>query len=179
MQKSNIFYFFINTTLCFLSLTLLNGCGSTSNTIQKDRDFNFILKYGVDARNILNTFEGTYTKDMVVDSSITITFSLSKDELDSIKSEMEEIKIFEYPEKFEPNENDDSSSNIGSTYLPFKTFYFKIRMGEKEKEITWIDYNHSKARKAIKLRILIYRIKDLIESKEEYKKLPPPNGGYL
>jgi hypothetical protein len=137
------------------------------------------LKYGVDAKNILNTFDGTYTKDMVVDSLITIKFSLSKEELDSIKSEMEEIKIFEYPEMFNPNETDDPPSYPLEFSFPFRTYYFKIKMGDKVKEILWADSNQSVAIKARRIRNLIYRIIDLIESKAEYKKLPRPNGAYI
>ena len=38
--------------------------------------FNLISKYGVRAKNELNTFEGTYTKDMVMDPSITVIDSI-------------------------------------------------------------------------------------------------------
>jgi len=137
------------------------------------------MKYGIDARNILNTFEGTYTKDMIVDSSITIKLQLTQPELTSISYEMEDIKIFEYPEKFSPRESDGPPSNIQSFAEPHSTYYFKIRIGEKVKELFWDDRNESVAMKAIKLRSLIRRIQTMIEGKEDYRKLPHSKGVYL
>ncbi len=43
-------------------------------------DFNIIFRYGVGAKNELDTFNGTYTWDMVVDPSITVNLSLSNKE---------------------------------------------------------------------------------------------------
>ena len=63
-------------------------------------NFNLIFKYGVGAKNELNTFEGTYTKDMVMDPSITVNLSLSKEELDRIYKKIVEINFFGYPDQF-------------------------------------------------------------------------------
>ena len=72
--------------VCLISSSLflyLTGCdnispakGSADNTPQES-DFNFIFKYGVSGRNTLDTFKGTYTKDMVLDPAITIELTLS------------------------------------------------------------------------------------------------------
>ena len=62
--------------------------------------FNLIFRYGVGARNELNTFKGTYTRDMVQDPSITIPLSLTKDDLDKIYQKMVEIDFFSYPDEF-------------------------------------------------------------------------------
>jgi hypothetical protein len=42
------------------------------------RDFNILLKYGVGAKNELNTFDSTYTKDLVAWAPITITVPLRR-----------------------------------------------------------------------------------------------------
>ena len=49
---------------------------------------------------ILDTFKGTYTKDMVMDPSITVPLSLSEEEMDRIYQKMVEIDFFNYPDKF-------------------------------------------------------------------------------
>ena len=170
---------FINYISCLSFLLIYNGYGITSNLAQNDHGFHFILKYGIGGKNILNTFDGTYTKDMIVEPSFKTKLSLSKEELNTIKNEMEEIKIFGYPEEYSPRENDGPPSDIVSLNEPHSTYYFKIRIGDKVKEIFWVDSNGSIARKAIKLRSLIRRIQKMIVGKEEYKKLPPTKGGYL
>jgi len=45
------------------------GCGAPTPS---DSNFNLIFKYGVGAKNEFNTFKGTYTKDMVMDPSVTV-----------------------------------------------------------------------------------------------------------
>ena len=47
-------------------------------------DFVFELKFGVRAKNILDTENGTFTKDMILDPNITINLVLSNRELDLI-----------------------------------------------------------------------------------------------
>ncbi len=65
-----------------------------------DSTFNLIFKYGVDAKNILNTFEGTYTKDMIPDPPIATKLSLTREELDTIYKKMVDIDFFSYPDVF-------------------------------------------------------------------------------
>ncbi|MBC2579142.1 hypothetical protein [Clostridium sp. DJ247] len=63
--------------LClFLIIFSLASCNSTSTKNQlpasKPKDFNFVFNYGVNAKNQLDTTKGQYTKDMVVEPSITM-----------------------------------------------------------------------------------------------------------
>lgn len=51
-------------------------------------DFDYVLKYGVNAKNELNTFSHTYTRDMVTDPPITVHFKLSDEEMQKIYNEM-------------------------------------------------------------------------------------------
>ncbi len=61
---------------------------------------------------------------------------------------------------------------------PSEMFYFRIRADRRIKEIYWDDYTISHSREAMELRALIYKIRDIVKSKETYKKLPPATGGY-
>lgn len=139
-------------------------------------NFNLIFKYGVGAKNELNTFEGTYTKDMVIDPSITVDLSLSKEELDRIYQKMIEINFFGYPDEFSVFVPPWQSVGI---VTPYASYYFKVEYNSKVKELWWEDEITNENEKADKLRELIKLIRDIIESKEEYKKLPPPRGGYI
>ena len=145
-------------------------------TIPSEFNFNLIFKYGVGARNELNTFKGEYTKDMVLDLPITVSLSLSNDELDRIYQKMVAINFFDYPDKFSVSV--PPGETIGMV-TPYSSYYFKVEYNSKIKELSWEDNITNKDEKAEKLRELIKLIVEIVESKEEYKKLPPPRGGYM
>jgi hypothetical protein len=136
----------------------------------KPKDFNFVFNYGVNAKNQLDTIKGQYTKDMVIDPSVTTNLILSDEEMSIIYSEMKKINILNYPENFNPK------SNMHRT--PFETYSIKIAIDGKEKYIYWKDENISESKKAIELRVLFKKIQEIIINKEQYKKLPVANGGY-
>lgn len=52
------------------------------------------------AKNELNTFNGNYTKDMVVDPPVTVNLTLSEKEMNTIHDKMAEINFFDYPDEF-------------------------------------------------------------------------------
>ena len=138
--------------------------------------FNLIFKYGVMAKNELNTFEGIYTKDMVMDPSITINLSLTEEELDRIYQKMVEIDFFDYPDEFSvPVEE----GGLVTMVTPYSSYCFKVEYDSTVKELRWEDEIMNPNDEANKLRELIQLIRDIIESKEEYKELPAPTSGYM
>jgi hypothetical protein len=151
----------------------LAGCETPPAEVSS---FNLIFKYGVTARNELNTFEGTYTKDMVMDPSITVELSLTEAELDRIYQKMAEIDFFDYPEEFSvPVEE----GGLVTMVTPYSSYYFKVEYDSTLKELRWEDEIMNPNDEANKLRELISLIRDIIESKEEYKELPAPTSVYL
>ena len=136
---------------------------------------NLIFRYGVQSRNELNTFQGTYTKDMIVDPPITVNLLLSREELDRIYQKMVEIDFFDYPDEF---------SVLVLPWMPtgevtpYSSYYFKVEYDSAIKELWWEDKITNRDEKADKLRELIDLIRDTVESKEEYGNLPLPRGGY-
>ncbi len=130
-------------------------------------DFNFIFRYGIGAKNELNTFDQIYTKDMIIGPSITVGMTLSNDELKGIYKKINDLKLFN--ESVRPIEENVSIS-------PCSSFYLKIRVNSEQKELSWDDCY---GRVSDKFHQFIDYIIQIIESKEEYKKLPEPKGGYL
>lgn len=153
---------------------LLSGCSSNHMPTEKPQDFAFVLKYGIGAKNELNTKNGTFTKDLVLSGTSTIPLELSNDELTMIYNEMRKISINNYPEDFKP----DNDSTIKRWVTPCQTYELFITYNRKEHQINWVDSNLSEGSEAKNLRDLINMIVSTIESKEEYKKLPEPQGGY-
>ncbi len=139
-----------------------------------DSTFNLIFKYGVDAKNILNTFEGTYTKDMIPDPPIATKLSLTREELDTIYKKMVDIDFFSYPDVFTIPVKDEYVGMI----TPYQSYYFKVQHGSGIKELSWEDSITNQNNDADRLRELTKCIREIAESKNEYKKLPPPRGGY-
>lgn len=155
------------------------GCASvqqpTDDTKYKS-DFNFIFRYGVTMRNELNTFAGTYVKDMVMDPPVITKLCLSEEEGNTIYQKMAEIDFFDYPDQFVVQVPLGQSRGW---VTPCCIYYFKVECDSKVKELWWGDCITNKDEKVDKLRELIKLIISIIESKEEYKRLPPAKGGYI
>ena len=152
--------------------------GTVSQPPEKT-NFNLIFNYGVMARNKLDTFQGTYTKDMVIDPPITVELSLSEEEMDSIHQKMVEIDFFNYPDNFSVSVPPDVPTGIRT---PYPSYYFKVEYNSKIKELWWNDqivYKDYKDERADRLSELVSLIRSIVESKEEYKKLPEPRSAYL
>jgi hypothetical protein len=138
--------------------------------------FNLEFKYGVTAGNILDTFEGTYTKDMITDPPITVELSLSDEEKETIYQKMVEIDFFGYPDEFSVEV--PPGEMIGMV-TPYNSYYFKVEYDSQVKELRWDDEITNPGERADRLRELIAVIRNIIESKEEYKSLPDPTSAYL
>jgi hypothetical protein len=157
------------------------GCASIATSGEEagdnpqKSDFNFILKYGTYARNEIDTFQGTYTKDMIMAPSITIELVLSLEEMDAIYQKMVAIDFFNYPDDFKVNITGD----IIGIVTPYPSYYFKVEYASGVKELRWEDEITNPDVKADKLRELIDFIRDIVESKAEYQALPEPRSGYL
>ena len=135
---------------------------------------NLKFSYGVDAKNVLNTFENTYTKDLILDGTTTVPFTLSDGELDHINEKMSEIGFFDYPEHFAA-----ATGDTASFIMPYSTYEFEVSYESTTKRLHWSDSVISDDTAAVKLRELIQLIRSIIESKPEYSQLPPARGGYL
>jgi hypothetical protein len=129
-------------------------------------NFNLIFKYGVGAKNELNTFNQTYTKDMVMDPSVTVKMKLSDAELNSIYQKLNDLKLF--------NESTEPKGNMMVT--PCSSYYLKVQINSEQKELSW---DNCRGKISDKFQQFSNYIIQIIESKEEYKNLPTSRGGYL
>lgn len=156
-------------------LFALAGCGAPQPAVS---DFDFVFKYGYGAVpvNELDTFNGTYTKDMILEPSITVNLTLTPEEKTQIRQKMEEIDFFSYPDRYEVIVPPGSP---GSMVTPYPSYYFMVKDGTIIKELLWGDSIRNADAQATELRRLIAFIQNIIESKEEYKRLPPTKGGYM
>jgi hypothetical protein len=171
VEKMHVYY-----TLWIFVLFTATSCGLFSPEYETTQsDFNMIFKYGVGARNVLDTYTGTYTKDLVLDPPVTIALSLTHDEKNRIYHKMVEINFFGFPDTFSVIRDDEEAG----FFMPFSSYYFNVTHKTTTKELVWEDKVFAEDDQATKLRELINVIREIVESKEAYKKLPPPTGGYL
>jgi hypothetical protein len=148
------------------------GCGERESQIS---GFDLEFKYGITARNVLNTFEGTYTKDMVADPPITINLALSEEEKEEIYLKMVEINFFDYPDEFSVEISPD---DMVAMVTPYSSYYFRVARDSQIKELRWDDDIKNPDEQADRLRELIMFIRNIVESKEEYRALPTPTSAY-
>jgi hypothetical protein len=158
-------------TCLVLFVFMFTACSViTSLPEKKPSDFGFVFNYGVGAKNQLDTFNGTYTKDMVTEPAIITSLKLSDQEMNEIYSEMKSIEIQRYPNTFAPKSN--------GRVTPFETYSIEIIVDGGEKSIYWEDKNGSKSKDAVQLRNLFNKIRKIISEKDKYKKLPKAKAGY-
>ncbi len=134
--------------------------------------FNLIFKYGVGARNELNTFDGTFTKDMIVDDPITIPLELTSAELEGIRQKIDELNLFKEQKTYQ-----------GDTFTmvsPCSSYDLSVESGGVQKRLTWdCEKPTGNSSENPELDTFAEYIRSIVESKEAYKKLPEPQGGYL
>jgi len=143
---------------------------SASDKSNATLDFGLIMKYGVRARNELNTLEGTFTKDLILAGNSTTRLKLSNSELEEIYKEMQAINIAAYPAFFEGESQ--------QCVTPYITYDLTIHYKGTIKRIHWEDRSLSKTQQAIQLRDLVNKIVRMVEKKSEYKEMPAIEGGY-
>jgi len=164
----------VKREIVVLVLALASFSCNDSGTDPRDRHFNMSLKYGVNARNELNTFTDTFTKDLVLDGTATTKLVLSAPELDTLEAMFLTIDIFSYPDTFVAQHGDTDG-----VVTPHTTYVLKLTRDERQKVLYWEDALISTDPRATALRSVFDFVRTLVEGKEEYQSLPPARGGYL
>ncbi|WP_134682816.1 hypothetical protein [Brevibacillus migulae] len=141
-------------------------------TAPMPEDFAFSLSYGVDAKNTLNTFNQSYTKDMVTEPPLTVPFTLSKEEMQSIYKEMAKINLFH-----------DKVWDLKPWLkpcmkVPFHTYSLKVQANGKVWLLHWDDENCKLTEDQQALNSLVEYIRGVLEKNDQYRRLPAPKGGY-
>ena len=161
---------------------LLSSCGAPvggSPQQGSTSGLNLVFKYGVGGaptKNVLDTASGTFTKDMIMDPPVTVKLKLSGDDLNRIRSKMDEIGFWDYPDVFEPEPRGE-----GMMVTPYSSYYFKVERDGAVKEVTWENqYLYlDESLRATNLKELAQLIWGMIQATDEYKAFPEPRGGYM
>ena len=106
-------------------------------------DFNFILKYGVGAKNMINTFNGTYRKDLITTSTEETELHLTDEDMQEIYKKMKAINILNYPSDYNPPYSDNPKPGVERHVEPNQTYILELAIDGVTKRITWVDLNCS------------------------------------
>ena len=155
------------------------------NLNYKEDDFNFIFSFGVQGKNNINTFNKTFTKDLVMAGQETISLNLSQEEKNIILEYVLDEKIFELNGSFKEY----------LCVMPCDKMELYLYYNGMEKSLSWSTNNipilsfttdgsvefleNEETKDVLKLEKLTRLILEIIKSKKEYKTLPEPTGGYL
>jgi hypothetical protein len=165
-------------SLLIVSTLGLCACASslsTSHLPHPEGNFAFTFEFGSCNRDILDTFNGTFTKDMIVDPAVTIPFQLSDSQTTAIYQEMVEIGFFDYPEVFSIPTPDNG---IVGMVTPAMRYCMTVRNGDLIKTLSWVDeITEPTTPEAERLRSLFGLIIDMIQESPDYKQLPEPKAG--
>ncbi|NLC45114.1 MAG: hypothetical protein GX783_12645 [Clostridiales bacterium] len=159
--------------LLILTVFLLVACGQNTPT-----DLNFTLKYGVGAKNIINTYDSSYQKDLIAEGIEETELRFTDEEIQQIYNKMKTINILDYPSDYKPHYSDNPKPDEDRTVEPHYTYILDMNIDGVTKNIVWVDSNYSETTEAKDLRDLFIYIDEVIRNKEEYKKLPEAVGGY-
>jgi hypothetical protein len=170
MKKSVIIYL-------LLAAVLINFCSTASEEEvfecnSAENPLNFLFKYGVTSRNILNTYECSFQKDLILDPPVTTALKLTQEEMDSVFSIMKDIHFFDFPDTF------FVSADTVIRIEPSMEYYYAVTTDSVYKEIFWNDAIVNPDTMADNLRYLNNLIIHAVETKKAYKELPAARGGY-
>ncbi len=148
-------------------LFLLGACSNLPEEIPED--FNFVLNYGYEARDIINTYENTYTKNMISSDDITVEMIFSGEEMQTIYEKMKEADILNAAEKATKSQCAD----------PHEKNKLKITVNGEIYQREWITSYCDKAPDNKLKNFVEFVHRKIIMIKEEYNELPEPSGGYV
>jgi hypothetical protein len=189
----NIFFGEENVKRTILSIilviTLAVSIIKFYNYQQEKDNFNIIFRYGVEdevnallfhynrkPKNMLNTLSDTFEKDLVENGKAKTKLVLTESEMKELETYIIERDIMNYPDKI----TFETKTDIGRGRS-----YLTLYVGGQEKTIEWINIWTSKGytkemknqvKNLDELGIMIF---EMIQNKEEFKKLPDAKGGYL
>ncbi|MFF3102328.1 hypothetical protein [Viridibacillus arvi] len=160
--------------LLFIFAFFLSGCGLINDTkdVMPDEmpsDFGFSVKFGVGKKNEIDTFEGKVTKDLVDDGTATIILPFTIEEKAKIYEKMKNINIISMKDLVPKTE---------CMTKPYSEDEWKITING-EKITPYISGAYcEKANDENKLIDLRNYIRNIVQNKVEYQKLPEATGGY-
>ena len=163
-----------------LLLAMLSGGGNAASAAQMPDDFNFTIHFGIDGKNCIDTYNHTFTKDLIAKGTATIDFVIPADEMREIYRAFVEYQIAGLPY------NMNIKPVIGglySSYEPAPTYAITCTCDQVTKTVICDDGGPWDAVSGPpdtrdRLVSFIKIVEDYIYSTPDYQNMPPSEGGY-
>ncbi len=157
-------------------LIIQNIKSNKTDTFQYENsdDFNFKLNFNTYGKDQIDTYKGTFTKDLVMDGTKTIEFKIPDNVKNNIYNLMKDINIMSFPDTLEVK---------GMGVTPSCDYKLTVTINGKTKTIVWnegfyADMTDNLPKANVNFLKLVKHISDYIYSTDEYKNMPKANGGY-
>lgn len=160
----------IKAMLVFMVVLLMSCC---SNEAAKMGEDEIVVHYKYNFRDELNSRDSVYVKDLVGDDTISTKLYLTREEKLKIVDFANAMKFYEMPDTLEFHDDVQTIPEPGMQML-------YIKHGDIEKRVHWRAYEFNNVDKETYERVIKLGafIDAIVKGKEEYKRLPPPKGGY-
>jgi len=130
---------------------------------------------GALGENKLDTIEGTFTHDMILDPPITVDLRLTSEERQAVLAEVRAVKFFRLPSVIVVPEQKDTGCRITGCHLNDLC----IKVNSRSHAVRWTNCNCSPSAERDRAERVTALIKKIIYSRDEFKSLPPPRGSYM
>ena len=150
---------------------LLTGCdlGDPSAGADPQR-VKVFFKY--DFRDQVDTFNGTLTKDLVLNGTVTVPFGFKRSEQDSLVAVLAQTDFFGLPDTLYPMPNVSIYPDPGFQVL-------RVEFEGTTKSLVWMAVLDESDPRTGRVRELWARLRSLVQSTDTYRQLPPAEGAYL
>lgn len=177
-RKRKYIIFFVSSLVILLTIYFTMNNSKSNNYAPVNEvnlnDFNFRLNFNTYGKEQIDTYKKTYTKDLIIDGTKTIDFTIADSTKKEIYNLMVEVDILSIP---------DILTVEGIEITPSCDYSLKVTINGKTKNIVWNEGFYTSTINNIPkdnvnfLKIVKY-ISDYIHNTNEYKSMPKSNGGY-
>ncbi len=156
--------------MTLLPLAVLPGCDLGNGPEHDPQMVRIQLDYHF--RNAVNTFDGTLTKDLIMDGSVTVPFWFTTEEQRQIAARLEQADFYALPDTIRQIPGVFVSPDPGSLIL-------RVRNDRGEKVVV-MHYPPDQTNDYWKtVEELGFAIWTIVEATPAYQQLPPARGAYL
>ena len=165
-----------------LQPTGVSESNDDSAEVEIPGDFNFSIDFGVDGQNNIDSYNDTFTKDLIGTGSETIDFTIPDDKMREIYAAFIENKVPELPDDIN-FEVKFGSGDISMTSTPSSKYSVTYTCENETRTIVCDDggpWNVKIGPPDTRNRLVVFvtLITDYIFSTDEYKNMSPAEGAY-
>ncbi|MDR1184778.1 MAG: hypothetical protein LBK67_08280 [Coriobacteriales bacterium] len=162
------------------------GSEGTADDVLVDHmpdDFDFVLDYGVLSKNSIDTYNDTFTKDLVTNGTETISFAIPVDKMQELYAAFREYEISELPDDLNAYAALFIEEESMSTVLPASQFVLTYTCDNEIRTITYDAGTRWTTEDPLdpwtRLFGFVEVVCEYIYGTEEYQNMSPAEGGYL